>query len=380
MAIPSTTELINYLRKEADRPFQEAHAMHPGLYRSEGILTLEAERIFLCEWLCVGRSADIPNVGDYLTFSIGDQPIFTIRASNSEIKSYANVCLHRMMRLLEDRGNCKRIVCPYHAWTYDPEGRLIGAPYMGKSTNFTMRNLHLPAVRTEIWHGWIYVTLAQSPLTVAERLKPLEGIVERYNMEHYLPVATANYVWDTNWKLLTENFMEGYHLPVAHRQTVGAWFASEESDFPAEAFEHFTYQTFAKNEHAKYGRAHKDNVSLDGRWRYTSVMPTVYPTHMYVLAPDHLWYLSLRPRGVGRVNVRFGVALAPEVVASQADIKGFVSETLSFFDRVNAEDKFVVEGIYAGARAPLSKPGRLCWMEREIHDFMRYLARRLTPG
>jgi choline monooxygenase len=377
MAIPSTTELINCLRKEAHRPLEEAHAMHPGLYRSEEILTLEAERIFLCEWLCVGRSADIPNVGDYLTFTIGDQPIFTIRASKGEIKSYANVCLHRMMRLLEQRGHCKRIVCPYHAWTYDTEGRLIGAPYMGKSTNFTVRDLQLPAIRTEIWHGWIYVTLAQSTLTVAERLKALESVVERYNMEHYVPAATADYVWDTNWKLLTENFMESYHLPVAHRQTVGAWFAPEENNFPVETFEHFTYQTFTKNEDATYGRAHKNNVSLDGPWRYTSVMPTVYPSHMYVLAPDHLWYLSLRPRGVGQVDVRFGVALAPEVVASLADIKGFVSDTLTFFDRVNAEDKSVVEGIYAVARAPLSKPGRLCCMEREIHDFMRYLARRL---
>jgi hypothetical protein len=109
-------------------------------------------------------------------------------------------------------------------------------------------------------------------------------------------------------------------------------------------------------------------------------MPTIFPTHMYVLAPDHLWYLSLRPKGTGQVHVRFGAALAPEVLRSLADPQAFIAETVAFFDKVNAEDRFVVEGIYAGSQAPLARPGRLSWLEREIHDFVAYLARRLAGG
>ena len=75
--------------------------------------------------------------------------------------------------------------------------------------------------------------------------------------------------------------------------------------------------------------------------------------------------------------MRFGAALAPEVLAGLDDPEGFIAETIGFFDQVNAEDKFVVEGIYAGARAPLSRPGPLSWLEREIHDFIRYLAHAL---
>jgi len=107
-------------------------------------------------------------------------------------------------------------------------------------------------------------------------------------------------------------------------------------------------------------------------------MPTVYPTHMYVVAPDHLWYLSLRPKTVGEVHVRFGAALAPEVVAALEDREAAVQELVDFFDRVNAEDRFVVEGLYEGAQAPLARPGRVSWLEREIHDFIGYLARRLA--
>jgi hypothetical protein len=102
---------------------------------------------------------------------------------------------------------------------------------------------------------------------------------------------------------------------------------------------------------------------------------------MYVLAPDHLWYLSLRPRGVGEFHVSFGVALAPEVHAALgAGRNAWVKELVDFFDRVNAEDKVVVEGIFQGSKAPLASRGPLSWLEREIHDFARYLAARLAPG
>jgi hypothetical protein len=211
-------------------------------------------------------------------------------------------------------------------------------------------------------------------------LAPLLPVVGHYQMADYVHCQTEDFVWNTDWKLLTENFMEGYHLPVAHRKTVGAWFPAEETGFPEERHEAFTYQTFIKDQTAKYGLAHPSNTVLTGRWRSTSMMPTVFPTHMYVLAPDHLWYLSLRPKSLGEVHLRFGYALAPEVYASVEDKDAFIAETNAFFDRVNDEDRMVTEGIYQGSRAPLAKGGRLSWLEREIHDFMQYLVRRLDTG
>jgi len=98
---------------------------------------------------------------------------------------------------------------------------------------------------------------------------------------------------------------------------------------------------------------------------------------MYVLAPDHLWYLSLQPEGVGKTRIRYGAALAPEVLADQSDPAAYIAKTKAFLDAVQAEDQFVVEGIFKGAQAPLSSPGPLSWLERENHEFTRYLARIL---
>lgn len=362
---------------------KQALTIPPACYRSEEIHKLELARIFRADWLCPGLAAEIPAAGDYLTFSIADQPIFTIRDGDGRIRSFANVCLHRLMPLLAGRGNSRRITCPYHAWTYDLDGKVIGAGHMGRPPHFDKADYCLPEIRTEVWEGWIYVTLAKDAPPVAGLLAGLLPEVQRYRMAGYVPVAHQDHIWQTNWKLLVENFMEGYHLPVAHKATVGAWFPVEDTEFSPKVHAAFTYQTFTKDESATYGRAHKSNTALEGRWRFTSLMPTIFPTHMYVLAPDHFWYLSLRPRGTGEVHVRFGVALAPEVdaelVASKTKTK-FVGDLVTFFDKVNAEDRVVVEGIYEGAGTPLAAQGPLSWLEREIHDFQIYLANRLADA
>jgi choline monooxygenase len=372
-----TQVLLARLAELARGPHEEATALPPGLYHDPAILALERERLFGHGWLSPGLAAEIPKPGDYLTFAINDQPIFVMRGEDGEIRGFSNVCLHRMMRLLEGSGNCQRIVCPYHAWTYRIDGSLMGAPHMKRTPGFDPRVLRLPQIRTEVWEGWIYASLDPAAKSLAKQLDPLQATVAPYAMAGYVPVVTQDHVWNTNWKLLTENFMEGYHLPVAHRRTVGAWFPAEQTGFPAERHPAFTFQTFTKDEGATYGRAHPANTRLEGRWRYTSVMPTIFPSHMIVLAPDHLWYLSLRPKSVGEVHVRFGAALAPEVMQGLNDTDSFIAEMIGFFDRVNEEDRFVVEGLYQGTNAPLARPGRLSWLEREIHDFMGYLAREL---
>ncbi len=374
----SRAYLLDRLKGEADSPLEEASSLPPAIYTSEEILALEQRQVFAKGWLCPGLAADIPKPGDYLTYSIAEQPVYVMRCTDGEIRTYSNVCRHRMMQLLEGRGSCKQVVCPYHAWTYTREGQLIGASDMKRSKGFDKKEIKLPEIRTEIWHGWIYITLNEDAAPLTETLSGLDKLVSSYNMAGYVPVAQQDHVWDTNWKLLTENFMEGYHLPVAHKNTVGAWFPTDATIFPEETFEAFTYQTFEKSGDAVYGRAHDDNTALEGKWRYTSVMPTVFPSHMYVLAPDHFWYLSLRPKDVGQVDIRFGLAIAPEVLSSLEDKDKFIQDTLDFFDIVNSEDRVVVEGIYKGAKGPLTESGRLCWLEREVHDFAKYLSLSLN--
>jgi choline monooxygenase len=372
-----TKTTLDLLADRAATPLDQAMSSPPSLYTDPAILDMEIKSIFEKEWHCPGLAADIPEPGDYVTFSIGDQQVFSMRQKDGSIRTFSNVCRHRMMQLLEGRGNTKVVVCPYHAWTYSQDGSLRGAPYMDRSETFDRKKFCLPEIRTEIWNGWIYITLNADAPSVAELLAPMNDLVAQFRMDRYVPCETQDHVWQTNWKLLTENFMEGYHLPVAHRATVGQWIGLDDTIFPPEVNPHFTWQTFTKDETATYGRAAEACDYLEGKWRYTTIMPTVFPAHMYVLAPDHVWYLSLRPKGVGEVHVRFGVALAPERLDAFPNKQAALKDLITFFDHVNEEDRFVVEGIFTGAHGALAQAGPLSWLEREIHDFQKYLAGKL---
>ena len=370
--------LLEGLTELAALPLEQATAMDPGVYTSEEFLQLEREKIFSKQWLCAGLAADIPEPGDYMCFDIDTQPVVVIRQSDGEIQAFSNVCRHRMMTLLEGRGNCRRIVCPYHAWTYASDGRLVAAPHMNERQDFDKSAICLPTIRCEIWHGWIYITLDPDIDSVSVLLGALDTLISPYEMENYVPIDRQEHIWNTNWKHLTENFMEGYHLPVTHKATVGGFFPVEDTKFSSAPPEPaFTYQFFTKTGEAPVGTAHPDNTRLVGDQRRTSILPTIFPSHMYALAPDHFWYLSLQPRSPGEVAIVYGAALAPEVLDACEDPEKLIADTRSFLDQVNAEDRLVVEGIYRGSRAPLAKAGPLCWLERENHEFTQYVARQL---
>jgi choline monooxygenase len=375
-----TSSLLSLLKEAAAQPADHARALPGGLYTSEHIYKLEQQRIFRRGWLCAGRAAEIPNVGDYLTFSIAGQPVLVLRTGVVEIHSYSNVCLHRMMVLKEGRGNLRSIVCPYHAWTYDLHGRLTNAGQMHRSASFDKQKHQLPSIRTETWQGWIYVTLDSDAQSIRTLLEPLESMIAPYGMSDYIPVMVQDHLWQTNWKLLNENFMEGYHGPFVHRETVGAGVAVAETKFPPRISDHFTLSSFTKPEGAVYGCAHERNRRLNGEWRRTSILPTIFPTHSFSLAPDYLWYLSLRPTRPGEVMVRIGVSLAPENHADAARTEGAIRALESFFDKVNGEDRVMVETLFRGVQAPLAHGGMLSWLERELHEFTQYLARQLIDG
>ena len=371
--------LIEELSLLAKRPLDSGRVMPKRVYLSEEFQAEEEKKIFSQEWVCAGREDDIANTGDFLTYQIGYQPIIVIRLADTSIHAMANVCRHRMMRLADGRGNAKRFSCPYHGWTYGIDGKLIGAPHMECTKEFDMNEISLPSVRCETWGGWIYVTLNSEVEPVSEQLRELFPVVEKYQMDRYVSVFSEDREWDTNWKMVCENFMEGYHLPVAHRGTVGNEFPVQDTIFDSRgSFDGFTYQCFRKPDSAPFGIAHSKNQALRGEWRRMSVMPTVFPSHMYVLAPDHLWYLSLQPKGCSKVQIRYGAAFAPEVLAHHPDKKSFIEEFKVLLDKVQEEDRILVESIFKGAKAPLTGRGPMSWLEREIQEFVQYLAQRLT--
>ncbi|VVD93169.1 (2Fe-2S)-binding protein [Pandoraea iniqua] len=368
--------LIDALRTGGERPFDDARAMPPGVYTSPDFLAREQRDIFAHEWQCVGRASALAEPGDYLSAQIGDQPVVVVRDEQMQLKAMSNVCLHRMSVLLEGRGNVRRIVCPYHAWNYSLDGALKGAPMMDEQAGFCKESYRLPAIRCEQWQGWIYVTLDNDAPPVATQLAELTDLIAQYGMTDYIETFYEEHVWDTNWKILAENFMESYHLPMLHRATVGPHSKLEEMECPP-GHAAFNYHWITKEATLPIGNAHPDNTRLEGHWRKTTALLAIYPTHLVTLTPGYFWYLVLQPRGVDRVHIRFGGGLSPEFVADPAANAHMVS-LKKLLDEVNAEDRRGVEAVFRGVHAPLAKPGHLSRLERPNYDFARYLAARMA--
>ncbi|NCW16871.1 MAG: aromatic ring-hydroxylating dioxygenase subunit alpha, partial [Rhodobacteraceae bacterium] len=201
------------LKELAATPLSSATAMPKDMYVSADIYQLERERLFHREWICAGRSDEIPNAGDYMSFDLCDQPLILVRGAGGDIHAMSNICRHRMMRLVDGKGNTRKFTCPYHAWTYDIAGNLVAAPYMDQTDCFDKKAISLPQVRCDQFEGWIYVSLNPDIAPVAEMLAPLTEITAPYAQAHYITIFTEQHEWDCNWKCLTENFMESYHLP-----------------------------------------------------------------------------------------------------------------------------------------------------------------------
>ncbi len=152
-----------------------ARAMPGEFYLSERLLGVEKSELFGREWICVGRADEIPEPGDYLTYDILDEPVVAIRGEDGAIRALSNVCRHRAMPILSGKGRARRMVCPYHAWTYDSSGQLIGAPQMPTRADFDKRGCRLPEFRCETWQGFVFVTLDPETPALAPRLAALDA-------------------------------------------------------------------------------------------------------------------------------------------------------------------------------------------------------------
>lgn len=368
-------DAVEELRQNVSVPFERARAMPPSVYTSEDFLAHELRDIFAQDWFCVGRATALSKPGDYVTVELAGQAIIVLRNKEDQLRAMSNVCRHRMSTLLEGRGNKSSIVCPYHAWTYNLDGSLRGAPAMTRNDGFCKEDYQLPEVRCEEWLGWVFVTLNPEAGPVAGQLAKVEDLVGDYDMGAYTETFFETHVWNTNWKVLAENFMESYHLPVCHSGTIGGLSKLDEMICPpGEAA--FNYHTILKNDSLKIALAHPNNTRLEGERRRTTYLLAIYPSLLITLTPGYFWYLTLHPLGVGQVRIGFGGGMSPDYV-DDADAQAHFAQLKTLLDDVNVEDKGCTEKVYRGLSSQAAMPGHLSHLERPNFEFAQYIYRRV---
>jgi phenylpropionate dioxygenase-like ring-hydroxylating dioxygenase large terminal subunit len=370
-------ELLRVIAENSARDFSAAQSLPPEIYHHPDILQRETKCLFHRGWICVGRTAEIPTAGDYISVDIVDQPVFVIRQKDNSVSAFPNVCLHRCSRLLEDRGRVSRISCPYHSWTYNLDGQLIGAPFMQQTANFDVADYKLEALACDIWQGFIYVNEDRNALPLSGQLAALDAEVADYRMADYVPVFEAHDVWDANWKCLVENFMDVYHLHKVHATSFGKYGSFEDVTTILPGNDAFAYMYVQEEPSRQSVTAHAVNTWLKGDMRLRTYVINIYPGQTIQLQPDMLWYLSIQPRGVDKVSIRWAVSIPKEILDNAEDRQAEIDSVMELLHQVNSEDKKAIESVFRATKSRVAKQGPLSYLERNCWDFGRYLAREL---
>jgi phenylpropionate dioxygenase-like ring-hydroxylating dioxygenase large terminal subunit len=168
----------------------------------------------------VGYASELPNPGSYCTKTVMGRSILLTRTSDSSVKAFDNVCLHRQSQVVTGCGTAKRFSCPYHAWTYDNNGRLVGVPGREGFPRVELNSDGLTELPVAEFAGFLWVALDPGAmLDVATHLGPLAAELDSWGIGRWSPLGEKVLDSPINWKLAADTFAENYHFATVHRQT-----------------------------------------------------------------------------------------------------------------------------------------------------------------
>ena len=343
----------------------------PGaFYTDPQLFDLECQTVLHQGWHCLGRVDEIPEPGDYFTVRLLDEPLLIVRGDDHEIRVMSNLCRHRSMPLAEGRGNSKRFICSYHAWTYDRAGQLLRAARM-KNAGFDVTSCRLPEFATFVWNGFIYVSLSDTPPPFAGANDDLNSVLADYEPDKFRLVHVAEEDWNTNWKCLVENFMEGYHLSVVHPETLHGYTPTgmSKKSVSGPGFTSYCANYPDTAQPRGYG---SDRLTETQRNR--STLYAIFPTQVVSQSATLLVSLSIFPKSVDVIGVKWTLSAYGNELE-----ENILRQRVALWENVNAEDREKLERMQTALRSVHANAGPLAGEDYEgtIHDFHVWMATQL---
>lgn len=203
-------------RQGAD--LQDGWGLPAWTYHDPEFFEIERERVFAASWQIVCHASDVADPGDWHSLDVIGESVIVVRQKDGGLKAFTNVCRHRGSRLVDGTSGCAaKLTCPYHAWTYELDGRLTGVPDAASYPTLDKAGHGLVPVDLEQWRGFIFVRLKNEGPSVAEMMAPYEAMVEPHRFADLKPLGRVTLrPRAVNWKNIGDNYSDGLHIPVAH--------------------------------------------------------------------------------------------------------------------------------------------------------------------
>jgi Rieske 2Fe-2S family protein len=343
---------------------------------SPEVFAQERSEIFSKVWLLVGHQSQIPKPGDYFLATIAGESLIVTRDQKSQVRGFYNVCRHRGTRLKEDAsGHASAIQCPYHAWTYGLDGRLIGAPHMDEVPGFNKSDYSLHPVNLGLWNGFIFVNLTeagtrlrseatarQAPgdfISLERWFAPLNKKFSHWNMSILRPAKRIEYDVRANWKLMFENYSECYHCPGVHPMlSKVSPYDSAENDLAEGPFLGGFMKINPGKSLSMSGNAcalpieHEQEHDKESTQRVFYY--SIFPNMLLSMHPEYVMVHQIWPQSPERTLIVCDWFFHPDAFARK-DFKP--EDAIEFWDMTNKQDWHVCELSQQGIGSRAYKPG-----------------------
>ena len=365
-------------------------------YRDEQVFKREQERIFAREWLCVGREEELAAPGAYKLLTVVGESILLVRNRHGALRAFYNVCRHRGAQLCRVAGapampgmavqggiSAGRIVCPYHQWSYDFDGRLIAAPHMTDTPGFDKASINLYPVAVDTWGGFIFLHLTPDEARpLASQLGAIAVRTARYPLSALRIGHSIHYQVAANWKAICENYNECYHCGGVHPELCAVVPAFRVAGGAAPGGGPLDWSRGIAHREGAYTFTHSGTTTrsafpgLDEDERTRHKGEVIYPNLFVSLACDHVAAFILEPQGPEHTNITCHFLFEAEAIA-QSDFDP--SDTVEFWDITNRQDWTICESVQRGMQSRVHTHGYYAPMEDFSLDIRRYVTDRLGP-
>ncbi|SMF14026.1 Phenylpropionate dioxygenase, large terminal subunit [Tistlia consotensis] len=347
-------------------------------YRNAELLDLEYQRVILGSWQIACHANDVRQPGDYFVLELMRDSVLVLRGDDGVVRAFANVCRHRGSKLLDGTGNCpKAVVCPYHGWAYELDGRLKGVPSERSFPGLDKATLGLREIELEVFFGFVFVRVArpedhQGPDSVAETWGDFAEHLKPYRLEEMERIEFGDdMVWDANWKVGVDNNLENYHIPLGHpgyhrmldNQMEGfenahgvAGSISTLKQRPSSNWVERMYQKLAPTVLAAYPE------QLRKQWLFFTMPPNI-GLDFY---PDCVDYFQILPLGPTRCQVRYGI-YGHKDERREMRLLRYLNYRIN--GKVGEEDRWLSERVQQGLASHGYDPGPLSRIESSLRLF-----------
>jgi len=357
------------LMPDAAKTLPAAYYTDPALFKRE------LDNLFGRMWFCAGRSEEIARPGQYVVRQTNGYNIIVTRSPNGRVQAFHNVCRHRGTQLCTEATGqfAGSIQCPYHAWTYDLEGRLIGAPHMDEVPHFHKTDYPLLSVHADEWDGHVFLNISANPTRLASQLGPLVDKFRDWRMADLRLGRRIVYDVKANWKLIIQNYNECLHCPNLHPalNKLSHYLSGENEPLRP------TYmggrmdlrpgvQTLTWD--GTCSREFLPGLSPEDRRRVYYY--AIFPNMLLSLHPDYMMVHTLWPIAVDRTINVCEWHFQPSELARE----GFdASDCVEFWDLTNRQDWHVCELSQAGISSRAYVPGPYSNREDLLYAFDRFI-------